>query len=169
MIDLITLELLSDFNMGDVREIQRDDISEAFVDTVDTIMELTQYGLDRTCKGHTYAIKQADTYIGVLLLGEAIAWDTDPDEIKDVPFYRLMGFVIDKRYRGGGIGGYVLEKVISLVYHEYGIRPIALGVHKDNYGAERFYLRHGFRKTTLMEGNDYYYLRYPGEKEEVVL
>lgn len=165
---LITLELLSESNIEEVRDIQRDDISEAFVDTADTIMELTQYGLDHACKGHTYAIKQADTYIGVILLGEAIVWDTDPDEMKDVPFYRLMGFVIDKRYRGSGIGGYVLEKVISLIYDEYGIRPIALGVHKDNLGAERFYLRHGFRKTNVMEGNDYYYLRYPSEKEEVV-
>ena len=36
--DLISLELLSDSNIEDVRAIQRDDISEAFVDTADTIM-----------------------------------------------------------------------------------------------------------------------------------
>ena len=162
--DLITLELLSDANIGGVREIQRDDISEAFVDTADTIMELNQYGLDHNCKGHAYAIKRADEYIGVILLGEAIAWDTDPEEIKGVPFYRLMGFFIDKRYRGSGIGGYVLEKVIRLIYDEFGVRPIALGVHRENIGAERFYLNHGFRKTAAMEGNDYYYLRYPDEK-----
>ena len=40
--DLITLELLSDSNIEDVRKIQRDDISEAFVDTADTIIELNQ-------------------------------------------------------------------------------------------------------------------------------
>ena len=161
--DLISLELLSDSNIEDVREIQRDDISEAFVDTADTIMELTQYGLDHNCKGHTYAIKRGNEYIGLILLGEAFEWDTDPEEMKGVPFYRLMGFVIDKRYRSSGIGGYVLEKVIELIYDEFGIRPIALGVHKDNIGAERFYLNHGFRKTAVMEGNDYYYLRYPNE------
>ena len=71
--------------------------------------------------------------------------------------------MIDKRYRNIGIGGYVLEKVIEIIYGEYGVRPIALGVHKDNIGAERFYLSHGFRKTDAMEGNDYYYLRYPNE------
>ena len=38
--DLISLELLSDSNIEGVRAIQRDDISEAFVDTTDTIMEL---------------------------------------------------------------------------------------------------------------------------------
>ena len=159
--ELITLELLTNSNIGNIREIQRDDIGEAFVDTADTIMELTQYGLDHNCKGHTYAIKQDDKYIGLILLGEAFEWDTDPEEMKGVPFYRLMGFVIDKRYRSGGIGSYVLEKVIAQIYDEFGIRPIALGVHKDNIGAERFYINHGFRKTDVMEGNDYYYLRYP--------
>ena len=158
--ELITLELLTNSNIGNIREIQRDDIGEAFVDTADTIMELTQYGLDHNCKGHTYAIKQDDKYIGLILLGEAFEWDTDPEEMKGVPFYRLMGFVIDKRYRSGGIGSYVLEKVIAQIYDEFGIRPIALGVHKDNIGAERFYINHGFRKTDVMEGNDYYYLRY---------
>ncbi|MBQ7390651.1 MAG: GNAT family N-acetyltransferase [Clostridia bacterium] len=161
MKDSITFELLTELNIEFVRRIQRDDISEAFVDTADTIMELTQYGIDHNCKGHTYAIKRADEYIGLILLGEAFEWDTDPEEMKGVPFYRLMGFVIDKRYRSGGIGGYVLEKVIEKIYDEYGVRPIALGVHKDNIGAERFYINHGFRKTSVMEGNDYYYLRYP--------
>ena len=89
--DLISLELLSDSNIEGVRAIQRDDISEAFVDTTDTIMELTQYGLDHNCKGHTYAIKRENEYIGLILLGEAFGWDTDPEEMKGVPFYRLMG------------------------------------------------------------------------------
>lgn len=163
MNDIIAFELLSDANLEHVRAIQRDDISEDFVDNIDAIMELTQYGFDHNCKGHTYAIKYNDAYIGVILLGEAIEWETDPIEMRDVPFYRLMGFVIDKRYRDGGIGSYVLEKVIGLIYDEFGIRPIALGVHKNNIGAERFYLRHGFQKTKAMEGNDYYYLRYPKE------
>lgn len=157
----ITLELLTENNIDQVRAIKRDDISEAFVDAVDTIMEITQYGIDHNCKGHTYAIKQENDYIGLILLGEALAWETDPEEMRGVPFYRLMGFVIDQQYRNIGIGGCVLEKVIKMIYCEYGVRPIALGVHKDNVGAERFYLAHGFRKTDVMEGNDYYYLRYP--------
>lgn len=157
----IYLELLTEANIDAVRSIDRDDISESFVDNADTIIELTLYGIEHKCKGHTFAIKSGDVYIGLILLGEAIEWDTDPEEMRGVPFYRLMGFVIDKRYRSRGIGGYVLEKVIELIYDDFGIRPIALGVHKDNIGAEKFYLNHGFRKTYVMEGNDYYYLRYP--------
>ena len=158
---LISLELLNQQNFASVRQIHREDISEAFVDNADTIMELTQYALAHHCLGHTYAIKYDDLYIGLILLGEAIEWETDPPEMKGVPFYRLMGFVIDSRYRSRGIGGYVLEHTIANIYQEFGVRPIALGVHKDNHEAERFYLNHGFKKTTVMEGNDFYFLRYP--------
>ena len=38
--DLIALEVLSDSNIEGVRGIQRDDISEAFVDSADTIIKL---------------------------------------------------------------------------------------------------------------------------------
>ena len=39
--DVIALEVLSDSNIEGVRGIQRDDISEAFVDSADTIIKLT--------------------------------------------------------------------------------------------------------------------------------
>jgi len=157
----ICLELFTEDHLDAVRAIDRSDVSEAFVDNADTIMEYTQYGLQHNCIGHTYAIRYEEAYIGLILLGEAIEWETDPEEMKDTPFYRLMGFVLDRRYRGQGIGGYVLESVIQRIYDEYGVRPIALGCHRENNAAARFYLRHGFRKTEVMEGNDYYYLRYP--------
>ena len=157
----IRLEPLTDGNISEVRAIQRDDVSEDFVDAADAIMELTRYGEEHNCLGHTYVIRYKEICVGVILLGEAIPWETDPEEMKQTPFYRLMGFVIDNRYRSLGIGGYVLEKVIDDCCIEFGVRPIALGCHKDNHMAADFYTRHGFRKTDVMEGNDYYYLRYP--------
>ena len=161
---MITLELLTEANIDAVRAIHREDIPVSWVDDADTLWELTQYGLEHNCIGHTYAVKYGDTYIGVILLGEAIPWETDPEEMKRKPFYRLMGFVIDNRYRSQGIGSKMLERVIDTIYAEYGERPIALGVHKDNYGAARFYEKHGFNKTDAMEGNDAYYIRYPRER-----
>lgn len=158
---MIELELLTEQNIDAVCAIHREDIPDSWVDNADTLWELTRYGLAHQCIGHTYAIKNADTYIGVILLGEAIPWETDPKEMDGVPFYRLMGFVIDQRYRSKGIGGQVLELVIDTIYQEFGIRPIALGVHKDNHRAARFYEKHGFKPTNAMEGNDLYYLRYP--------
>lgn len=166
---MINLEFLTEQNLDAVRAIHREDVSEEFVDSVDTLMELTRYGLEHNCIGHTYAIKHGEAYIGAILLGEAIPWDTDPEEMKAEPFYRLMGFVLDSRCRSQGIGGYVLETVIEKIYAEYGARPIALGIHKDNHAAERFYTKHGFHKTTAMEGEDVYYLRYPQEHMTIKL
>ena len=160
-LDSVTLELLNEDNIEEARNIRREDISEDFVDTVDDIMALTQYGLDHQCLGHTYAVRYDGTVIGVILLGEAIPWETDPKEMQDTPFYRLMGFILDRRYRGGGIGARVLEETVRRVYREFGVRPIALGCHKDNVRGEQFWLRHGFRRTEAMEGSDRYFLRYP--------
>lgn len=157
----IHIELLNEANTEELKRIRREDVSEAFVDSVETIAEITRYGIDHHCIGHTYAIKYNESYIGLILLGEALEWETDPAEMKGTPFYRLMGFVIDRRYRNGGIGSYVLEKVIRECYQEFGIRPIALGCHRDNHRAAAFYERRGFVRTQAMEGDDYYYLRYP--------
>ena len=164
---MIKLELLTEVNIDAFRAIHREDIPESWVDNTDTLWELTQYGLENNCIGHTYAVKQRDDYIGIILLGEAIPWETDPEEMKKEPFYRLMGFVIDNRYRSQGIGSKVLEMVINAIYDEYGARPIALGVHKDNHGAAKFYARHGFTPVDATEGNDRYYIRYPMKEESM--
>lgn len=156
----IEFEELTHSNFADACRIDREDIPESYVDTAETLMEITDYGVEHHCMGHTFAAKANGRYVGLLLLGEAIPWETDPSEMRKEPFYRLMGFVIDREYRGCGIGGEVLEKAIERVYRDFGRRPVALGCHKDNVRAERFYLRHGFRKTSYMEGNDYYYFRF---------
>ena len=155
----LKLEELTRSNYQYACEIDRDDIPEAFVDTVDTLMEITEYGVENHCIGHTFLVKADERYIGLLLLGEAIPWDTDPKEMRKEPFYRLMGFVLDKAYRNKGLGGEILEKAIARVYEDFGKRPIALGCPKDNFRAARFYERHGFKKTGVFEGDDEYFLR----------
>ena len=157
----IELEELTHKNIALAGGIDRSDISEKFVDNVNTIMEYTDYGIEHGCIGHTFMIKGNGVPVGLILLGEAIDWKTDPPEMKSEPFYRLMGFVIDKKYRGKGIGGKALEMTIAEVYREFGVRPIALGCHKENESAAKFYVKHGFKKTEYMEQNDIYYLRYP--------
>ena len=155
----ITFEELTHGNFPYAQKIKRDDIPEIWVDNAETIMEITDYGVAHNCLGHTYLVKLGQTYIGLLLLGEAIPWDTDPAEMGKEPFYRLMGFVIDRDFRGKGLGGIILEKAIDRIYCDFGRRSIALGCHKDNVGAARFYERHGFKRTSVFEGTDEYFLR----------
>ena len=155
----ITFEELTHGNFPYAQKIKRDDIPEAWVDNAETIMEITDYGVAHNCLGHTYLVKLDETYIGLLLLGEAIPWDTDPAEMGKEPFYRLMGFVIDRDFRDKGLGGIILEKAIDRIYCDFGRRSIALGCHKDNVSAARFYERHGFKRTGVFEGTDEYFLR----------
>jgi RimJ/RimL family protein N-acetyltransferase len=153
------LEELTHSNFQNAQEIQRDDIPKSWVDSVETLMEITDYGVEHKCIGHTFLVKSNGRCIGILLLGEAIPWDTDPVEMKNEPFYRLMGFVIDKSYRSKGFGGEILEMAINEVYQDFGKRPIALGCHKENTRAAVFYEKHGFKRTGVFEGNDEYFLR----------
>lgn len=157
----VTLELLTEQRFAQAAAIDRSDVPEAFVDPAETFMELHRYGLEHGCIGYTFLVLAEGRCVGMLLLGEAIPWETDPPEMAREPFYRLMGFVIDRHWRGQGIGAAALEMAVERVYSDFGVRPIALGVHRDNHGAAAFYVRHRFRPTDAMEGADRYYLRYP--------
>lgn len=155
----IKFEELTHDNLDAVRMIDRSDICNSFADDADTIMEITDYGVEHGCIGHTFAVRNESRYIGLILIGEALEWETDPPVMRSEPFYRIMGFVVGREYRRKGIGGEILEKAIQKIYDEFGRRSIALGCHKDNKQAARFYERHNFIKTGYREGNDEYYLR----------
>ncbi len=155
----IRLEQLTHDNYSDALMIDRDDIPAEWVDTAPYLMELTDYGAEHHLIGHTFLARIDGRPVGLIMIGEALAWDTDPVEMKGKPFYRVMGFAVDRAYRDRGIGGEILEKAIAQVYCELGRRSIALGVHRDNIRAGRFYERHGFKRTGVYEGNDEYYLR----------
>lgn len=161
----ITVEPLRSDTVDELRGIRREDISEDFVDGADTILSLNRYGVEHNLVGRTYLIRLDGRCVGMLLIGDALEWDTDPAEMRGVPFYRLMGFVIDREYRGRGIGGRALETAIDACYAEFGVRPIALGCHRDNVDAARFYERHGFRRVDAYDGDDQYYLRYPKDSK----
>ena len=136
---MIRLEELTDSRRNDVLGIDRSDISEDWVDSIPDILALHQYGLDHGCIGHTYAIYAEDVCIGII----------------------LMGFVIDKAWRGKGLGSQVLEAVISRIFGEFGPRSILIGVQQDNVRAADFYLRHGFRPTDSWDEDDRFYIRDP--------
>lgn len=158
---MIRLEELTDSRRNDVLGIDRSDVSEDWVDSIPDILALHQYGLDHGCIGHTYAIYAEDACIGIILMGEGIPWPCDPPEVVGIPFYRIMGFVIDKAWRGKGLGSQVLETVIARIFNEFGPRPILIGVQQDNIRAADFYLRHGFRPTDSWDEDDRFYIRDP--------
>ena len=76
----IEFDELTHQNFSDACSIDRDDIPEDFADTTSTIMSITDYGANHHCIGHTFVVKCHDEPIGLILLGEAISWKTDPPE-----------------------------------------------------------------------------------------
>ena len=109
----LSLEALTEENLTLARSIDRGDVSEDFVDTVETLWELTSWGRERRCLGHSFLAMEEGRCVGVILLGEAIPWETDPPEMAAEPFYRLMGFVVDRRCRGRGLGGRILDLAVE--------------------------------------------------------
>ena len=153
------LEDLTFENCDKAYEIDRTDIPNAFVDDVPTLIDTLKFGYENKLKGHAFLITKDNRAIGTILLGTGLYCDTDPQELKDKPFYRLVFFVLDKNFRGKDLGSKILKTTIENVYNDFGKHPIVLGVHKDNEKAARFYLKNGFTKTSCMDGDDYCFIR----------
>ena len=115
----LRFEELTHRNFPDACQIDRTDVSEDFVDTASTLLSLTDYGVVHHCIGHTFLVKYEGKAVGLILLGEAIPWETDPPQMRNEPFYRLMGFVVDKNHRNCGIGGEILELEQKGQEHKY--------------------------------------------------
>ena len=47
-------EELNQNNFECTKKIDRSDISTSYVDTIETIMEITEYGIKHNCLGHTF-------------------------------------------------------------------------------------------------------------------
>lgn len=156
----ITIEFISDSNREELLQLQRDDVSEDIVDSVEHILATTQYGAEHGLKGRTYAIRYQGRIVGIILMGEGIPWSCDPPELQGVPFWRIMGFLIDRRYRSLGIGSQALEMVIRAVFADFGPRTIVLAVQENNLRAMRFYEKHGFVRNSAMDEDDVYFLRW---------
>lgn len=156
---MIKLELLNQNNESKVRKIRREDIPIWFVEDVSDTIELSKWGEENNLRGHCYAIKYKDKYIGIVLIGEAIEDDADPIDLKGTGYFRLLGFVIDKEYRGQGVGSKALEKALNEIYREYGAVPILLECHKDNERAIKFYTKMGFRNTNILNNQDYFLIK----------
>lgn len=156
---MITLELLNSENEVSVKKIQREDVPDRFAEDISYTVELAKYGEENHLRGHCYAVKYGEKYVGILLIGEAIEDEADPAELKGKGYFRLIGFVLDRNYRGKGIGSKTLELALQEIRREYGPVPILLECHKDNTGAAKFYTRMGFRNTHILNNEDYFFIR----------
>lgn len=155
----VELEALCKDNRKQVLAIDRSDIPLDYVEDVAETIRQSEYGDKHHLRGHCYAIKYGEACVGIMLIGEGIEWDCDPEGIKGTFFYRILGFVMDRRYRGMGIGSTAMEQAIQNIYTEFGPAPIVIECHRENKKAIAFYEKHGFRNTYVKENTDFYFIR----------
>ena len=141
--ETLTLEQLTHGNYSHALSIRRDDIPEEWVDTAASLMEVTDYGAEHNLIGHTYVAYTDGKPVGLIMIGEALAWDTDPDEMKGKPFYRVMGFVVDRDYRGRGIGTEFFKRLDTWA-EEKQVTRLELTVICENEAAKHLYEKRGF-------------------------
>jgi len=155
----LILELLDDSNEEKLLDIHREDIPLCYAEDTAYTIGLAKYGQKQHMRGHCYAIKEQTEYVGILLIGEAIEDSSDPVELKGTGYFRIIGFVIDQRYRRQGLGREALGMALQNIYEEYGNVPIVLECNKGNRAALAFYTKMGFKNTGIMHDQDYYYVK----------
>ena len=148
----ITLEQLTHENYDQAAAIDRDDIPEEWVDSAASLMEVTDYGAEHHLIGHTFLARADGKPAGLIMIGEALAWDTDPEEMKGKPFYRVMGFVVDREYRGRGIGEALVRDCLGAA-KALGFRILQFNaVVESNARARRLYEKLGFHQLGVIPG-----------------
>ncbi len=156
---MVNIEVLSEEAKQKLPVIKRDDIPISFVESVEDTIRLSEYGTEQGLKGACYAVKYDEQYVGILLVGEAIPGEEDPAELEGKRYFRILGFILDKDYRGKGIGSQALKLALEDTYRNYGDVAVLLECHKENEQGLRFYLRNGFRNTGILNRNDYFLIR----------
>lgn len=151
---MITLELLSHKNEEELLKLDRGDIPDKYVEHVEYTINMSHYGIENGLDGFCTAIKNDDKYIGIILVGEAIWGDMDPIEVKNRNPFRILGFMIDKKYRGQGIGRHAFKMILNKFYLEYGDKPLLLECYKENKIAKKFYEKFGFIDTGISTATD---------------
>ncbi len=156
--NMVQLEVLDRYNRTRLVNIDRKDIPVEYVADVKNTISLADYGTRFGLGGRCFAIKYGDKYVGIILIGQAVKNTAVPVELKDRNCFRVMGFLIDNKYQGMGIGSIALKKAIEEVYREYGRVPLLLECNKNNEKAIRFYEQNGFVNTGRLneKGTDWF-------------
>jgi ribosomal protein S18 acetylase RimI-like enzyme len=156
---MVTIELLSDDNEKELLKIDRGNIPDEYVEKVEHTIALNHMGNENNLLGMCFAIKWDKKYVGVILIGEAILEDYEPEEVRDKKPFRIIGFLIDAKYRSKGIGSQAFSLILDEFYSHYGNRPLLLECHSENETAQKFYEKYGFINTKIKVKNDFIMLK----------
>lgn len=161
----VGLTTLTFDNYEQILRLKPMDSQKEFVEDWATILALAYIGENLNLNGKLYIITYNDIPVGRGLIGKSEVGIQEPVEIQKYGFaYRIMGFFIDKKYQGLGIGkialGLLLDKIKE--YPDGNKLPITLEINNNNTVARKMYQAVGFCDTGIRYGEDCAYVKKPG-------
>lgn len=156
---MVSIETINEQNEKELLKLHMGDIPPEYVEKVEYTISLYRWGQENDLEGMCLAVKDDDEYVGIILFGEAILADWEPEEVRGKKPFRIIGFMIDSDYRSKGIGTKAFSLVLDKFNKEYGNKPILLECHCENTGAQRLYEKFGFANTGIIVNNHYTMLR----------
>lgn len=160
----VGLTTLTFDNYEKVLKLKPKDSQKEFVEDWTTILAIAYIGEISNLNGKLYIITYNDVPVGRGLVGKIEVGAQEPMEVRKYGFaYRIMGFFVDEKYQGLGIGKRALELFINEIKEEPDGNqlPITLEVKIDNTLAKKMYESFGFYDTGIRYGDDCAYVKMP--------
>ncbi|MCE7792835.1 GNAT family N-acetyltransferase [Salipaludibacillus sp. CUR1] len=127
-------------NWRKVVALRPDKSQEAFIESND--MSLLESVFDTEHNWQCYGLFRKDTAVGFMMIGA---------ENKTDRYIWLDRFMIDRSCQGEGLGGSFLKATIKYISGYFDVDEIVLSITRDNSGAKKFYEKHGFSDTGLID------------------
>jgi diamine N-acetyltransferase len=164
----IKLTTLSFKNYEEVLALKPRDNQKTYVEDWATILAFAYIGVVNGLEGELCIITCDDKPVGRVLIGKIEVEPQEPEVLQKYgQVWRVMGFFIDEKSQGKGIGSEALKLVLNKIssFPDGKKYPIALEVEEANENAKQLYQKLGFYDTGVRYGESCAYVKLP----EVVL
>lgn len=163
----VGLTTLSFDNYEEVLALKPKDSQKEYVEDWKTILSFAYIGSVSGLDGELNIITCDDKPVGSALIGKIEVEPQEPEILQAYgQVYRIMGFFIDEKWQGQGIGSEALNLLLDKIsrYPEGEKLPVALEVEEENTTAKRLYHKFGFFDTGIRYGKSCAFVKLPEVK-----
>lgn len=160
----VELTTLSFDNYEEVLALKPKDCQKEYVEDWKTILSFAYIGAVLGLDGVLNIITCDGRPVGRALIGKIDVEPQEPEILQAYEkFYRIMGFFIDEKWQGQGIGSEALKLLLEKIrqYPEGEKLPVALEVEEENIIGKRLYQKFGFFDTGIRYGNSCAFVKLP--------
>lgn len=161
---MIELKDITFENVNKIIQLKRMFSQRKFVEKSAVTISFAYAGINNGYPGFASAIYSDGEPVGIILIGRGPVGSNEPDILKqNENVYRLVGFLVDRRFQHRGIGREALKLALEKVkqYPEGDSLPIVLECHKKNKSAMKLYESFGFYNTGTECKKHYILIRLP--------